>query len=291
MKRILLQNKRLGNLLILILLSAFSVQAQPVELLLWPKGAPHTKGKTSDQTVRVAENGERFLNNINKPSITAYIPSKGASRGVAVILAPGGGHRELRIDTEGYMLAQRFQDKGIAAFVLKYRLPNEAGSTYTEADELSDIQRAIRMVKSRATEWAIDTASVGVMGFSAGGELAGLAAMRFENNKTASDVIDRFSARPSFQALIYPGGTTRLDIVPNIPPIFLASGYKDRADIAAGVAKLYLKYKEAGVKADLHIYSEAGHGFAADPTSKNSDAGWMDLFVGWLSDLGFLKKN
>jgi len=278
----------MGSIWLLILLSAFGSMAQPVELLLWPHGAPNADGKTSDQTVRVAENGERFLNSINKPSITAYIPEKAKSLGVAVILAPGGGHRELRIDNEGYLLAQRFQEKGVAAFVLKYRLPKEPGSTYTENDELSDIQRAIRLVKSRAGEWTIDTSKVGVMGFSAGGELAGIAAMRFDSgNKKATEVIDRFSSRPAFQALIYPGGTARLDIVPNIPPVFLASGYKDRADIAEGVAKLYLKYKEAGVTADLHIYSEAGHGFAADPTSTNSDAGWMDLFLHWLSDLGF----
>jgi acetyl esterase/lipase len=115
-----------------------------------------------------------------------------------VIIAPGGGHRELWIDHEGYNPAKWLAEKGIAAFVLKYRLARDTNSTYTiDKDALADIQRAIRLVRSRAKEWNIDTARIGVMGFSAGGEVAALAAMRFDHgNENANDEIDRQSARP-----------------------------------------------------------------------------------------------
>ena len=266
--------------------------AQSNEILLWPKGAPGSEGKTGDEISRTADHGEHFLNNIHKPSITCYIPSVEKSSGIAIIIAPGGGHRELRIDGEGYWLAKRFQEKGIAAFVLKYRLANEKGATYTvDKDEVADIQRAIRLVKSKAREWALDTAKVGVMGFSAGGELAALAAMRFDNgDQNATDAIDHLNSRPAFQALVYPGNSKRFEAVKNMPPAFLAAGYKDRPDISEGIVQVYLKYKQGGVKAGLYIYPTAGHGFAADGDSKSSSATWMDSFTGWLADLGFYKK-
>ena len=276
----------------LLLLNTNS-RAQTKEILLWPGGAPGSETKTGKEISRQAENGEHFLNNIHQPSITTYVPNPQKSTGVAIIIAPGGGHRELRIDNEGYLLAKRLQDKGIAAFVLKYRLANEAGSTYTvDKDELADIKRAIRLVRSHAREWHIDTAKVGVMGFSAGGELAALAAMRFDyGNPQAANPVDRINSRPAFQALIYPGNANRFDVVPNIPPVFLAAGYKDSPQITEGIIPVFLKYKHAGVKADLHIYTEAGHGFAADPTNKTSSGGWMDLFISWLTDLGFFSDK
>ncbi len=282
--------KLFGTLLLFIFLLSSKSNFAQQEILLWPDGAPGSEGKTGKEIARQAKNGEHFINNIHKPSITAYIPSQAKSTGTAIIIAPGGGHRELRIDNEDYLIAKRFKDKGIAAFVLKYRLANEPNSTYTvDKDELADIQRAIRLVKTRAKEWNIDTAKVGVMGFSAGGELAALAAMRFDNgNQNAPDSIDRYGSRPAFQALIYPGNAKRFEIVNNIPPAFLAAGYKDRPDISEEIVQVYLKYKQAGVPADLHIYADAGHGFAADPTSKNTSSRWLDLFTAWLTDLGFL---
>jgi acetyl esterase/lipase len=279
-------------ILLVLLYSGLFTIGQPNEILLWPGGAPGSAGKTVKQTYRIAGNGERFMNNINEPSITAYIPSAEKSTGVAIIIAPGGGHRELRIDNEGHLIAKRFQEKGIAAYVLKYRLAYEPGSTYTvDKDELADMQRAIRLIKSRAEEWSLDTTKLGIIGFSAGGELAELAAMKFATDKvTSTDPIEQYGTRPAFYAMIYPGGTKRFEITDSIPPVFLAAGYKDRADITEGIVEIFLKYRKAGRKAELHIYSEAGHGFSADPYDKNSSAGWLDLFIAWLTDLNFLKK-
>ena len=184
---------------------------QSKEIPLWPNGAPGSEGKAGTESVRVTPQGERVVSNIHQPSITPYLPPKEKATGAAVIIAPGGGHRELWADHEGHNIARYLSARGVAAFVLKYRLAREANSTYTVDDHaLADTQRAIRLVRSRAQEWSVSPSRIGVMGFSAGGELAALASMRFDGgNKEATDAIERESSRPDFQALIYPGSSRR----------------------------------------------------------------------------------
>ena len=169
-------------LLALSLLPATVLSAsQPKEIRLWPNGAPGSEGKAGQESVRVTDNGERVVSNVHQPSITPYLPLKEQNTGAAVIIAPGGGHRELWTDHEGHNIARYLSARGVAAFVLKYRLAREANSTYTVDDHaLADTQRAIRLVRSRAREWSINSSRIGVMGFSAGGELAALASMRFD---------------------------------------------------------------------------------------------------------------
>ena len=275
----------------LLLFSTIIVKAQQPEIFLWPNGAPGSEGKKGNENIRVVE-GDQVVKNIHKPSITAYLPSKNIAVGAAVIIAPGGGHRELWITHEGYNEAKWLSDRGIAAFVLKYRLARDSNSTYTiDKEELADIQRAIRLVRHSAKEWGIDTSRIGVMGFSAGGEVAALSAMRFENSIPGSkDEIDQETCRPAFQALIYPGNSSRYEVVANAPPVFLVGGFNDRPDIAEGIAQVYLKYKKANIPAELHIYSNAGHGFGMRERNKGAVAGWIDRFYDWLSDRGFLSK-
>ncbi len=263
----------------------------PKEILLWPKGAPGSEGKTGEEKIVTNAAGERSVSGIHKPSITPYIPETN-NTGAAIIIAPGGGHSVLAIDHEGYNPARWLADHGIAAFVLKYRLAKEAGSTYTvDGNELQDIQRAIRLVRSHAAEWHIDTARIGVMGFSAGGELAGLAGMRYDNGMAnAADAVDQLSAHPAFEALIYPGNSARFEVTKNTPPTFIACGYNDRPDISQGMAQLYLKYKEANVPAELHIYSNVGHGFGLRNTNKGAVAEWPQQLFDWMTGMKFLKK-
>lgn len=279
------------GLLTSLFLAAFISPENSKEIPLWEKGAPGSEGKTSVEKVRVAETGDHVITNIHNPSITPYFPSHEKATGAAVIIAPGGGHRELWIDHEGHNPAKWLSEMGVAAFVLKYRLAREEGSNYTvEGNELADIKRAIRLVRNRAREWGIDTARIGVMGFSAGGEVAALAAMRFDGgNKTAADGIDRESSRPAFQALIYPGGSDKFIVAKSSPPLFLLGGYGDRADIAEGLAQVYINYKRAGIPAELHIYSNAGHGFGIRQNNQGALAGWPQRFADWLGDRGFLK--
>ncbi|MDP9049082.1 MAG: alpha/beta hydrolase fold domain-containing protein [Bacteroidota bacterium] len=175
--------------------------------------------------------------------------------------------------------------------MLKYRLARAKNSTYMiDKDELADIRRAIRLVRSRAKAWHIDTAKIGVMGFSAGGELAALAAMRFGPiGQNASDAVDRESDKPAFQALIYPGNISRYEVSKNAPPVFIAGGNGDRSDISEGMAQLYLKFKQVQVAAELHIYSNVGHGFGIRPSNSGAVTDLPNQVMLWLQDIGILK--
>jgi len=290
MKKPALTLKTLAVVAFTLLLAATG--PEPKEILLWPNGAPGSAGKTAEEKETVNAAGERTVFSINKPSITPYLPSADKNSGAAIIIAPGGGHKLLSVTIEGYSPAHWLQDHGVAAFVLKNRLAKEDGSTYTvDGDELNDLQRAIRLVRSRAAEWHIDTAKIGVMGFSAGGELAALSGMRYDSGLTnAADAIDKQSSHPAFEALIYPGNSTRFEVTKNTPPTFIACGYKDRPDISEGMAQLYLKYKAANVPAELHIYGNIAHGFGLRPTQKGAVAEWPQQLYIWLGDMKFLKK-
>ena len=193
---------------------------------------------------------------------------------------------------EGDSLAQWFAEKGIAAFVLRYRLAREEGSPYTvDQHAMADTRRAIRMVRSGAEEWGIQPDRIGILGFSAGGELAALAAMESDSgNPSAEDPIDRTGCRPDFQVLIYPGSSGRFTVNAGMPPAFIALGSQDRPDISLGMAKLYLDYKEAGVPCELHIYSNAGHGFGYRPGSTSAAGDWPKRLCEWLVDSRLLEK-
>jgi endo-1,4-beta-xylanase len=264
------------------------------DILLWPNGAPGSEGKTGEMKVRIAERGERVLSNIHKPSLTPYLPAADKAAGCAVIVAPGGGHRELWSDHEGHNVARWLSDRGIAAFVLAYRLARETDSTYTVDDHaLADMQRALRLVRSRATEWGIATNRIGVMGFSAGGEVAFLSAqgksLAGPIADAGQDPIDRLPALPAFQALIYPGSSRRIEPATNSPPVFLVCGYNDRADISEGLASVYLKFKQLKVPAELHIYAGSRHGFGLRANDPKPAGKWIERFEEWLADSGFLK--
>jgi acetyl esterase/lipase len=264
---------------------------EPLETLpLWANGAPGARADGGDLKVRVAERGERVLSNVHVPTLTPYLPTAENATGCAVIVAPGGGHRELWSDHEGHNLARWLSDQGIAAFVLIYRLANEERSTYTvDEHALGDMQRAIRTVRSRADEWHVNPAHVGVIGFSAGGEIAALSAMRGAAGKADSDdAIERQSSRPDFQALVYPGRSNRFTVEKGAPPLFIVAGYDDRPDISRGMAELYLKYKEADVPAELHIYTGAGHGFGVRADARGAHAQWPTRFKEWLAGRGML---
>jgi endo-1,4-beta-xylanase len=289
---------------------------------LWANGAPGSEGKTAPEVVTTNADNERSVTTVNNPSIAPYlVHAAGAGRGApvaAVIIAPGGGHYKLTMDDEGYDVAKYLSGHGVAAFVLKYRLAHEPGSTYTvEGNELDDIQRAIRLVRSRAAEWNVDPARVGVMGFSAGGELAVMAATRFHADgappsatEGAGDAIDKQSDKPAFEALMYPGGlgvapptgaAPAAGVVPQLkpeivaklnkdtPPAFLLCGADDQPGIAQVLPQLFLALKKAGVSAELHEYTGVGHGFGLRLSQHGAVADWAQVFVEWMDTKGFLR--
>ncbi len=263
----------------------------PKAILLWPNGAPGSEDKTTPEHVSKSARGEIAISNVHFPSVTPYLPPKGKANGMAIIIGPGGGDKELKMDYEGSNFAEWLAEQGITAFVLKYRLAKEANSTYTVDDHaLKDMQRAIRLVRCRAAEWNIDTARVGAMGFSAGGELAGLAGMWFDyGHKNADDMIERQSSRPSFQVLVYPGGAARFEPQKNSPPLFMVAGGDDVADRLKDMANVYSKYRTANIPVELHIYAKGIHGFGYRKTTTGAVAGWPDRFYEWLVDMKLLK--
>jgi endo-1,4-beta-xylanase len=285
---------------------------------LWANGAPGSEGKTAPEAVTVNADGEHSVTTVNNPSIAPYLVRGARTPVAAVIVMPGGGHYMLSIDHEGYDVAKYLSGHGVAAFVLKYRLAREKGSTYTvEGNELDDVQRAIRLVRARAAEWNVDPARVGVMGFSAGGELAVLAATRWHAEgappsatEGKGDEIDKLSDKPAFEALMYPGGMgvappagaapaagagpeLKPEIVAKLskdtPPAFMLCGADDRPDIAQVLPQLFLAFKKVGVSAELHEYAGVGHGFGLRLSQHGAVADWPQVFVEWMDTKGFLR--
>lgn len=281
-----------GILLVMLAVSAAGVPAStPREIPLWPNGAPGSEGKPAKEDVTTSASGELRVAGIHNPTITPYLPAKEIATGLAILVIPGGGHRMLAITHEGYNVAEWFQAHGIAAFVLKHRLAREPNSTYRiEVESLSDTKRAIRLIRARAKEWNIDPARVGAMGFSAGGELVWLASSRRDaGDETAPDPIERQSSRPDFEAMIYPGRSGDIQPAAGAPPVFLAAAYDDRQDISEGLAEAYLRFKRAGVPAELHIYGTGGHGFGLRQANKRPVGQWVVRFEEWLTESGFLR--
>jgi acetyl esterase/lipase len=274
-------------------------QAAPVNphapVLLWANGAPGSEGKAAPEVVTPQNfEGEHAVSSINNPSISPYLVRGAKAPVAAVIIAPGGGHALLSIDHEGYDVAKYLAGHGVAAFVLKYRLAKEKGSTYTvDGDEMHDIQRAIRLVKARAAEWGVDPARVGVMGFSAGGELAVKAALGYDaGNSSATDVVEQQSSKPAFEALMYPGGLTPetiAKVTKDMPPGFLLCGADDRENIAQMLPLLFVAMRKAGVSAELHEYAGVGHGFGIRLSAHGGVAEWPEVFVQWMDTKGFLR--
>jgi len=266
--------------------------AAPEEIKLWPTGAPGSEGKTASETLVPGNDSVRRIATIHNPSLTVHLPAQETATGAAVIVMPGGGHRYLSIDNEGNAVAQWLSEHGIAAFVLKYRLAREEGSTYTvEQHALADAHRAVRLVRSRAREWGVDPDRVGVMGFSAGGQLAYYASTRFDLGTTAAaDPIERESSRPAFQALIYPGAVKLpSELRADTPPAFLCVALDDKGPARMSV-DLLQKLRDAGVSAELHVYAAGGHGFGM----RNRPlpiTGWPVRFQEWMSARGLLTRG
>ena len=277
---------------LLLLPSVLCAAELPTEIPLWPNGAPGSEGKTEKEVVVKSASGEISVWSIHHPSLTPYLPPKEKATGTAMLVIPGGGHRVLAITHEGYNVGEWLAERGIAAFVLKHRLARETNSTYKiEVEALADTQRAMRLIRSRASEWGFDPAKVGAMGFSAGGELVNLVCARFDEGKAdARDVIERQPCRPNFQALIYPGRSGDIQPTNGFPPAFLACSFTDRKDISEGLAETYLRFKRAGVPAELHIYSSGGHGFGLRAKNTKPVGAWATRLDEWMVDSGFVKR-
>ncbi|PSJ43036.1 1,4-beta-xylanase [Sphingomonas deserti] len=263
--------------------------AEPVSVPLWPAGAPGSEAHRGEPE-RIENT---YVHNVHAPSLTVYPAAPGHANGSAVIVVPGGGHHMLVWINEGVGPAKALNRYGVTTFVLKYRLAREPGSTYAiEREATADLARAVRWVRSHAAEYGIDPARIGVMGFSAGGELVSLVADNPLPAMPAMDAIDRASARPDFQILIYPGPLgTPARLPAGAPPAFLAAGSLD-ACCTPPVMTLYTQLRNAGVSAELHLFADTDHGFNLGTKSERiSILHWPDRLADWMSDGGWFRSR
>jgi acetyl esterase/lipase len=261
---------------------------EPKVIPLWANGAPGFEERRTEPELAK----DYWVRNINNPSLVVFEPPKGKANGAAVLIFPGGGFRELVFNAEGAEPARYLNNLGVTAFVLKYRLPRETNSPYSlQIHPRQDAQRAMRMIRSRANEWNLDTNRIGALGFSAGGEmLALLVYSPAAGDASATDPIDRADSRVNFQMSIYPGplGTPTNAIAADAPPAFFVVADDDNSHVGPVIAQLE-KYRAAKRPVEVHLYAQGGHGFNLGARSKlASIKDWPQRMADWLGDNGFL---
>jgi acetyl esterase/lipase len=278
-------------LLTLCLLSVVAARADdPLVIHLWEKGAPGFESRRDEP--EVVKGGS--VSNVHNPSITVFPAPPDKANGAAVIIVPGGGHRQLGFIGEGVEPAKFMNDLGITAFVLKHRLPREPNSPYSlDIHPRQDIQRAMRLIRSRAAEWNLDPKRIGAMGFSAGGEtVAMLVYSPSAGDPQAADPIDRMDCRCDFQISIYPGplGIPSGPISDDAPPAFFVVANDDVSHVGA-VLDQVSKYEQAKRPVECHLYAKGGHGFTMGARSKlASIKSWTQRLADWLTDSALLTK-
>lgn len=276
---------------------------------LWPAGQVPNQRPSDEQEVWERKEIIR-ISKVHTPEMAIYLPAKRSATGQAVVICPGGGYSILAWDWEGTDIASFLVSKGIAAFVLKYRLPDANSQPTPHLAPLQDAQRAMRIVRANAASWNINPNKVGIMGFSAGGHLASTLATHFDGgNNNATDSIERQSCRPDFAILLYPvismsqptmhtgsrnnllGATpdsslalqysNELQVNSHTPPTILFHATDDTGVPVENSLLFYQACKNAGVPVEMHIYPTGGHGFGL-ALDKGYLGTWPDRLVDWL---------
>ncbi len=263
--------------------SAAIAQDTPRVIHLWPNGAPGYENRRNEPE----QAKDYWVKNIHNPSITVYFPPKEKANGTAVVICPGGGFRLLVYNGEGRDPALFLNKLGITAIVLKYRLFREDSIYSLEKEVRQDAYRAMRLVRSHAAEWGIDTGRIGIWGFSAGGEVvAQVAYAPGKGDPKAPDPVDRLNGKPNFQILTYPGPLGVPDTVPaDAPPAFLIAGNDDDC-CSVPVVSLLQSYRKAKVEVEAHIIARAVHAFNMGyrPDNLLNAKIWPQLLANWLTD-------
>jgi endo-1,4-beta-xylanase len=271
----------------LLLSSAAMGMERGEQITLWPGGAPGAAGGLAEEVSEPGANPKlpKRFTVVHSPSIYVFLPPKEKANGSALVIAPGGGHSQLVIEKEGWDIAEWANSHGMAAFVLKYRLARAPGSKYTVQEHaLADAARAMRVVRSRASEFGVRPDKIGFIGFSAGGEVAALIETRFDAGTAgAADSVDRASSRPDFAIVVYPGFRPGVITVPkDAPPTFLVCAHDDPSHVVTTV-NLYLDLQKQGVSTEMHIYAAGAHGFGMRKPALPV-ATWPERLWEWMVD-------
>lgn len=305
-------NKICQTLLALTLMSvSMHVMAQEYHIPLYPGPIPNSKPGNGNEKIEKQE--ITVISNVQVPDIAVYLPTKRFATGQAVVICPGGGYWILAYDLEGTDIARYLNSIGVAAIVLKYRLPTYGNTVVPHQAPLMDAQRAMRLVRLNAAKWNIDPAKIGIMGFSAGGHLASTLGTHFDaGDPAASDSVERMSCRPDFMILMYPVITftesfmhkgsrdallgndpdpelvryysNELQVKDNTPPAFLVHADNDKGVPVENTLLMYQALRAKKIPAELHILSEGDHGFGLG-TNDAHVAGWTLSLRLWLANL------
>jgi acetyl esterase/lipase len=263
-------------------------QSDSLVIPLWKNGAPGFENRKNEPE----EAKDYWVKNINNPSITVFFPPADIANGTAVLICPGGGFRLLVFKSEGVDPAKYLNKLGITAIILKYRLPRELNSPYSlDKEPAEDAYRAMRLVRSHYKDWKIDSGRLGMLGFSAGGEVVDAIAFASGNgDPKAPDPVDRLSGKPDFIMQVYPGPLNIPDIIPeNAPPAFMIAANDDTC-CSVTVINLLEKYRKSKVSIEAHILAHGNHGFNMGyRSSLKSVKTWPQLMTNWLFDARLIK--
>jgi acetyl esterase/lipase len=287
-------HKLLAVLTFLASTSSLAAPREPFVIAIEPGQSVEAATATEAQTI-YGDPAVPLVRNVTSPTLTAYLPDPDEATGAAVIVAPGGAYIMLAIEHEGTEVARWLAERGIAAFVLKYRtapMPATDSGFKAMRDRqmrepellgpiiaaqapisMSDGRAAVRLLRSRAAEWNLDPHRIGILGFSAGGGVATGTATEYDAGE-----------RPDFAALIYGAGTPKT-IPDDAPPLFILAAADDPVVPAALSKRLFSRWRAAGHSAELHLYASGGHGFGMLEQGLPSDR-WIEMFYEWL-DAGY----
>ncbi len=287
----------------------FPTMQQPRVIPLYESVIPNSKPVPDKEYAENINGSTLIIHKVSRPTLSIFLPPKEKATGTAVIICPGGGYSVLAFGYEGTEVAERFNQSGIAAFVLKYRIPEDSTMVNKEIGPLQDAQRAIQIVRSHAAEWGVNPRKVGILGFSAGGHLASTAGTHFEKNYI--DNPDHISLRPDFMVLVYPvisfespyghmGSAHNLlgpspapekireysneqQVANNTPPAFLVHAKDDGAVPYVNSTLFDEALKQHHIPEEIYLFEKGGHGFGMkNPTSTVL---WMDLVIPWILKL------
>jgi acetyl esterase/lipase len=296
--------------LVVFLMVSVQLAAQQI-ITLYPAAVPNSKPNPMKEITDVENGNLVYVRNITQPTLTIYLPDKKIATGASVIICPGGGYGVECYRAEGTLIAEAFIKRGIAAFILKYRLPSDFIMIDKSIGPLQDAQQAIKTLRQRASEWQLDTAKIGIVGFSAGGHLASTAGTHFEKSYIPND--EKISLRPNFMILVYPvismkdGLTHRgsresllgtspeaerialfsneLQVRPNTPPTWLTHAGDDNVVTVENSILFYKELIRNHVPAEMHLYPSGNHGFVLNlPTDE-----WMQSMFSWMIKSGFIQ--
>lgn len=288
-----------------ICLAAIPASGQQV-IPLYEGNVPNSK--PAPESIKESFGGGMYRN-VTAPSVEVYLPEKENATGAAVVICPGGGYSVIVFNGEGVSAAKELAKNGVAAFVVKYRLPHDSLQPDKKIAPLQDAQQAVKLVRKNAAQWGIDTARVGIMGFSAGGHLASTVATHF--NKDFTGTASGTSVKPAFQVLIYPvismqdglthsdsrkqllgiqpakedidGFSNELQVSAQSPPAYITHAADDNVVDVDNSIFYFEQMRKQKVPVEMHIYPKGGHGFIF------RQKGWMDPLLLWMKTSGFLK--